>query len=156
MTDELEPQAAAHVGQLIFAFSRLDFMLALAIRNLLAGQSPASLNPLLERLGFKERLDTLREVVANSQAIDPEAAQQFAVWYEKADRLRTTRNAFVHGRWGVQSRDALFNASTKVGRALIGEAKIYTLAELEAEVALAGQVVSEFHAWHFSNVVSTA
>ncbi len=148
MQDDLEPQAAARVGQLTFAFARLDFLLALALRNLLQCPSPSDLDPLIERLGFKDRLDSLREIVNRSKSLGPDAVIQFEAWYERADRLRATRNAFVHGRWGMQTRDTLFNASTKVGKALTGESKTFSLAQLDEEVSLATQVLNEFHTWH--------
>lgn len=156
MLDDLEPQAAAHVGQLVFAFARLDFTLALAIRNLIPSTSPSDLDPMIERLGFKERLDFLRDMVARSTTLSRTAVERFEVCYLAADRLRATRNAFVHGRWGMQSRDTVFNASTKVGKALAGDAKIYTIADLEAEAMLAKQVLRDFHDWHYQHVVSAA
>ena len=156
MDDDLEPQAAARVGQLIFAFARLDFLLALALRNLLPSQSPSDLNPLIERLGFKERLDALREIVGNSSSLGPTAVAEFATWYDRADRLRTTRNAFVHGRWGMQTRDTLFNASTKVGKAISGDSNTFSLQQLDSEVDLAKAVLDEFDAWHRRHVISAA
>ncbi|MEK8035072.1 hypothetical protein AACH06_30005 [Ideonella sp. DXS29W] len=156
MPAELESKAAMQVGHLVFAFARLDFMLALALRNLLQSQTPDDLNPLIERLGFKERLDALRELVEVSKTLRPEAVQQFDDWYKAADRLRMTRNAFVHGRWGMETRDSLFNASTKVGKVLSGEAKVYSLSELETEAKLAKQVIDAFYEWHLRHVVNEA
>lgn len=156
MQDELEPQAAARVGQLVFAFARLDFLLALALRNLLSSRSPASLNPLIERLGFKARLDAMREIVAARQDATPDAVQEFASWYDRADSLRATRNAFVHGRWGIEARDTVFNASTKIGRMFAGEAKIFSLEQLDAEVSLARQVLRDFDDWHHRHVVNAS
>jgi hypothetical protein len=156
MITDLQPQAAALVGHLVFSFSRLDFMLALALRNLIPSTAPDDLNPLIERLGFKERLDSVRELVQRSTALKREAITQFESWYPTADRLRSTRNAFVHGRWGMQNREKLFNASTKVGRALSGDVKNYSLAELESESTQAQQVLDAFHSWHSKYVVGAA
>lgn len=64
-----------------------------------------------------------------------------------------TRNAFVHGRWGMQTRDTLFNASSKLGKSLSGEAKLFTIEELKAEASLATQVLNEFDEWHRKNVI---
>ena len=154
MQNELEHQAAAYVGQLIFAFSRLDFLLALALRNLTPTQSPGKLNPLIERLGFKDRLDCLQEMVNNTDALTTQAVQTFHAWQNKADKLRMTRNAFVHGRWGMQTRDTLFNASSKMGKSLSGEAKLFTIEELKAEASLATQLLNEFDEWHRTNVIN--
>ena len=153
MQNELEHQAAAHVGQLIFAFSRLDFLLALAIRNLTSTQSPEKLVPLIERLGFKDRLDCLRELVNGADALTTQSVQTFHAWHSSADKLRTTRNAFVHGRWGMQSQDTLFNASSKMSKSLSGEAKIFSIEELKAEASFATQVLKEFDEWHRKNVI---
>lgn len=155
MHDHLEPQAAARVGQLVFAFARLDFLLALAIRNLLASGGPENLNPLIERLGFKERLDSLRELVlSGTKSLTQEAVEEFESWYPRADNLRVTRNAFVHGRWGVQTRDTVFNASTKIGQTFIGEGKIFSLSQLDEEVELSHRVLSEFYEWNSRHVVN--
>ncbi|SFN34955.1 hypothetical protein SAMN05660284_01284 [Formivibrio citricus] len=154
MLNELENQAAACVGQLIFAFSRLDFLLALALQNLTPTPSPDQLNPLIERLGFKDKLDCLQELVNGSEALSHQAVQTFFTWQKSADKVRITRNAFVHGRWGMQTRNTLFNASPKVGRALSGEAKLYTLDELKAEAIFATQVLNEFYEWHKKHVLN--
>jgi hypothetical protein len=156
MHDDLEPQAAAVVGRLVFAFARLDFMLALALRNLIPSTAPDDLNPLVERLGFKDRLDALRELVGRSTRLEERAVAMFETWYPTADRLRATRNAFVHGRWGMQTRDTVFNASTKVGKALSGGSTNYTLAELESEARQAKQVLDTFYNWHAKHVVGAA
>lgn len=154
MQEEIESQAAEFVGQLVFAFARMDFMLALALRNITLSPTPDDLNPLIERLGFKERLDALRDLVAGSGFLTSQAKKQFTAWYATADRLRTTRNAFVHGRWGMQTKHTLFNASTKVGKAFAGESKLYSLADLAAEARLARQVLDVFSEWHHRNVVN--
>lgn len=156
MTNELQAQAAALVGQIVLSFSRLDFLLALALRNLIQTTAPDDLNPLIERLGFKERLDALRDLVQRSNLLKEGAVGQFELWYSTADRLRSTRNAFVHGRWGMQGREALFNASTKVGKALSGHTTNYSLAELESEAMQATHVLAAFHDWHNKYVVSAA
>lgn len=155
MTD-LQAQAAALVGQLVFSFSRLDFILALAIRNLIPTTAPDELNPLIERLGFKHRLEALRDLVQRSAFLKPEAVEQFDQWYRTADRLRSTRNAFVHGRWGMQTRETLFNASTQVGKALSDNVTNYSLPELESEASRAKDVLDAFHRWHNKYVVSAA
>lgn len=154
MLNELEHQAATCVGQHIFAFSRLDFLLVLALRNLTPTQSPDLLNPLIERLGFKDKLDCLQELVNGSKALNHQAVQTFFAWQKRADKLRITRNAFVHGRWGMQTHDTLFNSSPKVGMALSGDAKLYTLDELEAEAIFATQVLKEFDEWHRKHVLN--
>lgn len=156
MTNDLQPQAATLVVQLVFSFSRLNFMLALALRNLIQTTAPDDLNLLIERLGFKERLDSLRDLVQRSTVLKQESVAQFEFWYPTADRLRSTRNAFVHGRWGMQSRETLFNALTKVGKALSGDVRNYSLSELESESMQATQVLAAFHDWHNKYVVSAA
>ncbi|QDL39077.1 hypothetical protein [Rhodoferax sediminis] len=154
--NDLELQAAARVGQLAFAFTRLDFLLALSLRNLVSASSPDALNPLIERLGFKDKMDALRDVVASVLSDHQNAVTEYQAWYARADRLRTTRNAFVHGRWGMQSRDTVFNASTKIGKALSGVARNFSLADLDAEISNASQVVAEFNDWHSRYVTNAA
>lgn len=156
MNHDLEPQAAARVGQLVFSFARLDFLLALALRNLLAARDSEDLNPLIERLGFKEKLDALRDVMSSKRTERPEAAAEYEVWYAKADKLRATRNAFVHGRWGVQSHETVFNASPKFGKAISGSSKHFSLAELDGEVSTAKEVLESFYEWHSRHVISAA
>lgn len=156
MNHDLEPQAAARVGLLVFSFARLDYLLALALRNLLAARSSEDLNPLIQRLGFKEKMDALREVISSKRPERPAAATEYVAWYLKADKLRATRNAFVHGRWGVQSHETAFNASPKFGKAISGSSKHFSLAELDAEVSTAEEVLESFYEWHSRHVISAA
>ena len=148
--------AAAYVGQVVFAFSRLDFTMALAIRNIASFTCPKSLDAKIQRLGFKGRLEELKDQVATTKLLTQTARVEFADWHPTADRLRMTRNAFVHGRWGMQTRDTLFNASTQPGETFSAEAKYYSLEELCGEADFAKQVLGQFHEWHFRNVVSAA
>jgi hypothetical protein len=154
--DDLEPHAAALVGQLVFSFARLDFHLALALRNILAAAKADDLNPLIERLGFKEKLDALREVLSTKGSEYAKAAAEYEVWYASADKLRVTRNAFVHGRWGVQSEDMVFNAAPRFGKAMSGSSKHFSLADLTEEVSRAREVLEQFHQWHSHHVMRVA
>jgi len=155
VNEDLEPQAAALVGQLVFSFARLDFLLGLALRNTLAANA-GDLNPLIERLGFKEKLDALGEVLSTKGSEYAKAAAEYEVWYASADKLRVTRNAFVHGRWGVQSQDTVFNAAPKFGKALAGSSKHFSLADLTEEVSRAREVLELFHEWHSHHVIGAA
>ena len=156
MNHEIEPQAAARVGQLVFYFARLDFLLALAIRNLLAAPNFEDVDPLIERLGFKDKLDALLEIVGSKRSDRAVAANEYEAWYAKADKLRATRNAFVHGRWGLQTRDTVFNTSPKFVKAIAGSAKIFSLADLDQEVLDAKAVLEAFYEWHSRHVVNAA
>ncbi|MBK7665799.1 MAG: hypothetical protein IPJ21_20125 [Sterolibacteriaceae bacterium] len=149
----IEPQAAGRVGQLIFVFARLDFLLSLALRNLLSTTDPECIAPLVERLGFKAKMDVLRDIVPKVFASHPSAATEYDAWYQRADRLRVTRNAFVHGRWGMQNRDTVFNAATGTGTTFSGMAKVFSLAELEVEVSTATETLNKLHEWHAKYVV---
>lgn len=156
VVDDLEPQAAAHVGQIIFTFSRLDFLVAMVLRNVLSHKSPEDLNPLISRLGFKERLDALREAVVCSGSLGSEAKTEFETWYGSADKPRTIRNAFVHGRWGIESHGTVFNASTRPGKTFSGESEVYSLAQLGERSEQAKALLSELDAWHRRHVISAA
>lgn len=156
MQHDLESQAAARVGQLILAFARVDFLLSLALRNLISMAPSDFITPLVERLGFKEKLDALREIVPRAFSTSPPVVAEYERWYASADRLRITRNAFVHGRWGMQSRDTVFNASTKVGEALSGAAQFYSLTDLDQKVLAADAVLKDFSDWHSRHVVDSA
>ena len=100
---ELESAAAAVVGKIIFAFSRFEFELGLCLRNAVGGVDVDAVNPLIQRLNFKHKLDALLEVVAHRSASTTECVAEFRKWHRSIDALRTKRNSFIHGRWGVHS-----------------------------------------------------
>ena len=153
MNANLEKDSAQLVGRLVFAFSRLEFLVGLCLRNLSTTSTPNRLDPLIDRLSFKGKLDALHDVVQMALSLD-QGGEEFCSWYKQADSLRAKRNAFVHGRWGFHPRSGeTFNASSRLGQNRENEVRTFSLAELEAEVVTAENLVRAFDVWHRKRVV---
>ena len=150
---ELESAAAAVVGKIIFAFSRFEFELGLCLRNAVGGVDVDAVNPLIQRLNFKHKLDALLEVVAYKSASKTECVAEFRKWHRSIDALRTKRNSFVHGRWGVHSNaQQVINVAPGMPNSIPQRETRFTLGELQQELSEVERVVSEFHQlrerWH--------
>lgn len=150
---ELESAAAAVVGKIIFAFSRFEFELGLCLRNAVGGVDVDAVNPLIQRLNFKHKLDALLEVVAHRSASTTECVAEFRKWHRSIDALRTKRNSFIHGRWGVHSNaQQVINVAPGMPNSIPQRETRFTLGELQQELSEVERVVSEFHElserWH--------
>ena len=143
----LKSKAAETIGHIVLSFSRLDFNIALAIRNIVTTTQPEQLNPLIERLNFKQRLEVLRDLVQSSTHVNADGVAQFEAWYVRADNLRAKRNAFVHGRWGFDAADRAFNTSTKVGSTFSGRATEHSLSDLQIDLSEAENVLYSLIEW---------
>jgi hypothetical protein len=94
------------VGRLILSFSEIESTVESCLRQLTGGRLSG---PLVDRLVFKPRLDALRDVLALQQGQEPLRFNEFLPLYRRIGRLRSRRNAFVHGRW--HARTARFHLS---------------------------------------------
>ena len=88
------------VGRLILSFSEIESTVESCLRQLTGGRLSG---PLVDRLVFKPRLDALRDVLALQQGEEPLRFTEFLPLYRRIDRLRSRRNAFVHGRWHAKT-----------------------------------------------------
>lgn len=101
---DLEEDAAAVVGKIVFAFSAFELNLGLCIRCAAGGRNLDLLNPLVDRLSFKSKLDALLEIIELLYGTTPECVSDFRQWHRMMDAIRIKRNSFVHGRWGLSPR----------------------------------------------------
>ncbi|WP_152226035.1 hypothetical protein [Pseudomonas sp. SCB32] len=96
---ELQSAVSSLIGRLVMELSRFELNLDLCLRHLVGGSEPVLLNPLIERLSLKAKMDALREVIARRHAGEAECLREFNAWYAVMDRIRAKRNAFIHGGW---------------------------------------------------------
>lgn len=96
---ELQSAVSTLIGRLVMELSRFELNLDLCLRHLAGGSEPVLLNPLIERLSLKAKMDALREVIARRHAGEADCLREFNAWYAVMDRIRAKRNAFIHGGW---------------------------------------------------------
>lgn len=121
--------AAMQVGMIVFAFSRLDMHLALALRRTAeeAGD-PAAAGP-GEGSDFADRLQRLQ---ALADGMEPgERRQAWQGWIAQCQSLDILRPAFVHGHWLPDVRTGRVVNMVAGGT---GELS-YSLQELDAVIA---------------------
>lgn len=144
--DELEAEAVAIVGRLVFAFSRFEFNLGLCLRNIVGGSNVDLVNPLIERLSFKNKLDALKEVVELRHASESAYVAEFREWYRTMDSLRSRRNSFVHGRWAVlEFADVVVNVAPGMPGAVPQRETRFTVSELRSELQELETAASKFY-----------
>jgi len=151
---DLESSAEAVVGKIVFAFSRFEFNLGLCLRSAVSGSNVDLVNPLVERLSFKHKLDALMEVVELQFATSAEFLDEFKRWHRRMDVLRAKRNAFVHGRWHVHAfAQQIINVAPGMPGAVPQRESRFTLDELRHEFAEIERAIVSFYElrerWHF-------
>jgi hypothetical protein len=145
---DLEVAATSAVGRIVFSFSRLEFNLGLLLRNLAGGNDVDLVNPLVDRLPFKSKLDALSDLVAQIHTPDSLCAVEFREWHAHADRLRAKRNTFMHGRWGVlPSTGEIVNVAPGMPAKKSLKERRYSLAELIGEADQADAVSEGLARW---------
>ena len=143
--DEMEAQAGEVIGRIVFAFSRFEFNLGLCLRNLVGGTDPESANPLVARLTFNHKLDAMIDVVEHKFASKPECIDDFKKWHRAISALRTKRNSFVHGRWGILEYDQkIVNVAPGLPGGAPQREKQFALGELQQEFEGIQRVISDF------------
>jgi len=143
--EDLEASSAAVVGKIIFSLSAFELDLGLFIRCAVGGSNLDLLNPLVDRLSFKQKLDAVVEIIGLMHGPESECLKDFSSWYRKMDRIRTTRNSFVHGRWGVSpgKREVINVAPGMPGPEAKRETR-FSVADLSCELKEIEGLVHEF------------
>jgi hypothetical protein len=100
---DFEAAAAGIVGLIVFEMSLIETNIGLLIRSAVEATSPKSVDPLIDRLTLKAKLDALKELVESRQPNDADVLANFRKWHVRADKLRAKRNTLVHGRWHMKS-----------------------------------------------------
>jgi hypothetical protein len=98
---EMESAAAELVGRILFALTRLEFNLALALRFAQGNPGDEAFELWSDKLNFKGKLEKLKSIVETRYGAKQELTSEFAAWHANMERVRKKRNAFVHGRWGI-------------------------------------------------------
>lgn len=97
---QLEQEAAAHLGHMIFGFSRLDMTLGLCLVWVDSGARLESQTECVERFTFHEKLMELKRCVAKLPA-GSRQQNAYDAWIKRAHAMRHMRNELTHGRWGI-------------------------------------------------------
>jgi hypothetical protein len=150
---ELESIASEYVGKIVFTFSQLELNINLFLQWAVNAQDFHTVNPLVERLSFKSKIDALVDIVEIKFASSPDCVSEFKSWHSKLDKFRVKRNSFIHGRWGFHSKQ---QQVINVAPGMIGTKKLkethYDISELENELLDIKAISNEFHAlrekWH--------
>jgi hypothetical protein len=145
---DLEYSAAALVGRMMFTISRLELNLGLCLSHWIGGRDPHLVNPLIERLSFKGKLDALKDLVEMRIPGDSQCALEFQKWFKRVDRLRSKRNVMVHGRWVALPRSGqIVNVAPKLPTDKPVRERRYSLSGLTKEAEEAESITNEFHRW---------
>lgn len=132
---ELRLAVSSFVGRLVMELSYFELNLDLCLRHLVGGSEPVLLNPLIERLSLKAKMDALREVIARRHAGEADCLREFNAWYAVMDRIRAKRNAFIHGGWVFNYYEQeVTNLAPGLPGSITRKAARYSLPALEQEL----------------------
>lgn len=143
---QLESEAATVIGQIVFVLSRLEFDVGLYLRNAVGGSDANAVNPLIARLSFKSKIDSLREVVEQKFAGNDACISEFREWHAATDGYRARRNSFVHGRWAFHGQHAI-NVAPSLPDSWPQKEKRYLLSDLALALAEIREIVASFERW---------
>ncbi len=148
----LESVASEYVGKIVFAFSRLELELNFCLQWAVHAKEFYTVNPLVDRLSFKNKTDALIEIIEIKFISSPECISEFKSWHRKIDKYRIKRNSFIHGRWGFFNHQEVVNvAPGTIGSNERKETRYDILAlkqELEAIEAISNEFNNIRQKWH--------
>lgn len=98
-----EQAAATLLGQILFEFARLEMALGLHLVWFDSGRQLEKLTNDAVDQAFSGRLRMLERQVVLTEPAGGELTAAYRAWIARADQTRSTRNALVHGRWGVDA-----------------------------------------------------
>ena len=144
--NNLEITAAESIGKVILAFSNLELNVNLCLQWAVNANDFHAVNPLVERLSFKNKIDALVEIVAIKFSSSQECVSDFRSWHKKMDKLRTKRNSFIHGRWGFAylNEEIVNVAPGMIGPEPLKETR-YSVKNLEKELHALEEVSNELN-----------
>ncbi|MFN7156216.1 MAG: hypothetical protein ACK4OE_21300 [Acidovorax sp.] len=129
--DSMQTEAASLLGQMLFAFSRIDVNLGLCLAWMDDGKRLEALSKSIEGQNVHTKLQTLSKQVAEKFPAGSKRRAAYERWIERVHAAREQRNQMVHGRWGVEARR--HKVVNVVGLPSGTQQSIeYTLAELTA------------------------
>ena len=150
---DLESIASENVGKIIFAFSQLEVNINFCLQRAVSAKDYHTVNPLVERLSFKSKIDALIEIIVIKFSSNTECISDFKSWHRKLDKFRVKRNSFIHGRWGfLHNTQKIVNiAPGMIGTNSLKE-KHYGVDDLRKELLAIEDISKEFHKirekWH--------
>jgi hypothetical protein len=101
--EALEQDAASLLGHMLFEFSRLDVNLGLCLVWVDAGMNLERLTKTTQNMNIKSKLDILAKHVDDKLPNGSKRRRAYETWIQRVHLVRLQRNAFVHGRWGVEA-----------------------------------------------------
>ncbi|MFJ3054192.1 hypothetical protein [Pseudomonas nitroreducens] len=142
---ELQSAVSSLIGRLVMELSRFELNFDLCLRHLVGGSEPELLNPLIERLSLKAKMDALREVIARRHVGEADCLREFNAWYAVMDRIRAKRNAFVHGGWVFSYYEQeVTNLSIGLPGSITRKETRYSLPALEQELTVMKTAAQDF------------
>jgi hypothetical protein len=91
--------ASTLIGQMVMLFADIEHDVDLCLRKLADTTEQNALSPFMDKLAFKQKLETLRQLVVRRLIHNKPCFNEFKTLHQNAQRMRMRRNAFVHGRW---------------------------------------------------------
>lgn len=153
---DIESKAIEHIGKLVFAFSQLEENINLSLQWLVKAQDFYTVNPLVERLSFKSKIDALLDIVEIKFKDEPHCISEFKTWHKKIDSFRIKRNSFIHGSWGftgIGDNVQAVNISPGMSGPKKKKETRYYVSELNKELIKLDELSNEFRRirkkWHF-------
>jgi len=100
---DLEDAAASNLGHILFELSRLELNLGLCIAWFDGGADIEGQSRKYNSKGLGEKFEAMRKQLEKrgSEGLEPNAIFAWQKWLNRADKIRESRNNFVHGRWGT-------------------------------------------------------
>jgi hypothetical protein len=141
---ELESIASEYIGKIVLKFSELETNINLCLKWAVHAKDFDTVNPLVERLSFKSKIDALLDIIEIKFNSSPECISEFKAWHRKLDKFRVKRNSFIHGHWGF-----LHRLQKVVNYASIGSNKpketLYGVSDLKHELLAIERISKDFH-----------
>ena len=144
---DLEAVAAEIIGRIVLEFSGLELSLNLCLQWAVNAKDFHAVNPLVERLSFKNKTDALVEIVEIKFPSSPDCVSDFKSWHKKVDKFRSKRNSFIHGRWGYgYASEEIINVSPGMIGPGPSKEKRYSVESLNAELNALKEISKELNA----------
>ena len=149
---DLKSSASEHIGKIIFEFSNLEHNINLCLQWIVQAQDFHTVNPLIERLSFKNKIDALIDIIEIKFSSNPECISEFKSWHSNLDKIRIKRNSFIHGNWGETNNKQIVNVSPAMMGSIKRNEDFYTISNLNNEILSIQLISKEFRRlrkkWH--------
>ena len=115
MPDSSTPhlRASELIGQIALTFSILEDDIDACLQAMIASDASIA-QYVLDKLGFREKLDTVHRALSGHHAGNRERLAELHRWRRRADRIRARRNGVVHGLWEEDSQSIRADRSERL------------------------------------------